>query len=436
MDPGTVLGLLRPLVLVLDGRGTIAEAHGGCGGFLGYDLDALRGRNVLELVDPAGHDEVASYLVESAGGVPRSTLLPLPFRLTMLDAFDVTHAVDAIPTGRPHDPELNGWIVVLVPLAMQAGPSRSLDAELGGADRQDVKQLLAEELQIDNAEWVTRLFLVDLPSRVVTGGRVDDFGLLPTIERAVTRGWSPWTEVGHGVGDFDVPIGTAPSTVQTLAFEHGWSLVEAAPIEIDGEPVAAYIRVSRPFEQSPFDSIRANVETRIRGLVDVTRLLYSRWRDQDALVTAARTDPLTGLANRDAFTDALAESGESVAVVYIDIDHFKGVNDEWGHAVGDQVLCEVARRISSACRRDDVVARVGGDEFVVLLRCVDDVIAGRICRRIIDEVAIPLNLPIGPRHISVSVGLAIDASAGDLVEQADQAMLVAKRQGRARLASA
>lgn len=436
MDPGKVLGLLRPLVLVVDGWGTIAEAHGGCGGFLGYDLDALAGRNVLELVDPAEHDEVASYFVESAGGVPRTTLLPLPFRLTMLDAFGITHAVDVIPTGRPHDPEVNGWVVVLVPLSMQAGPSRSLDAELGGADRQDVKKLLAEELQIDNAEWVTRLFLVDLPSRLVTGGRADDFGLLSTIERAVARGWSPWTEVGHGVGEFDVPIGTAPTGVQTLAFDHGWSLVEAAPIVLDGEVVAAYIRLSRPFDQSPFDSVRTNVETRIRGLVDVTRLLYSRWRDQDVLMAAARTDPLTGLANRDAFTDALADSGESVAVVYIDIDHFKAVNDEWGHAVGDQVLCEVAKRISSACRRDDVVARVGGDEFVVLLRCVDDVIAGRICRRIIDEVAIQLNLPVGPRHVSVSLGLAIDPLAGDLVEQADQAMLAAKRQGRARLASA
>jgi diguanylate cyclase (GGDEF)-like protein len=436
MDPGKVLGFLRPLVLVIDGWGTIAEAHGGCGGFLGYDLDALAGRNVLELVDPAEHDEVASYFVESAGGVPRTTLLPLPFRSTMIDASGATHAVDVIPTGRPEDPDVNGWVVVLVPLSMQAGPARSLDAELGGADRQEVKRLLAEELQIDNAAWVTRLFLVDLPSRHVTGSRTDDHGLLPTIERAVARGWSPWNEAGSGVGEFDVPIGTAPTGVQTLAFDHGWRLVEAAPIVLDGDVVAAYIRFSRPFDQSPFDSVRTNVETRIRGLVDVTRLLYSRWRDQDALVVAARTDPLTGLANRDAFTDALADSGESVAVVYIDIDHFKAVNDEWGHAVGDQVLREVARRISSACRRDDVVARIGGDEFVVLLRCVDDVIAGRICRRIIDEVAIQLNLPVGPRHVSVSVGLAIDPLAGDLVEQADQAMLAAKRLGRARLASA
>ena len=73
----------------------------------------------------------------------------------------------------------------------------------------------------------------------------------------------------------------------------------------------------------------------------------------------------------------------------------------------------------------------------MLLRCVDDVIARRICRRIVDDVAIPLSLGVpGPRHISVSLGLALDAGTGDLVEVADQAMLVAKREGRARLVTA
>ena len=433
MDPAQILALVRPVVMVVDGWGRIVAAHGGCGGFLGHDLPALAGTDVLVLVDPLDRADIAAYFVAPTESGPTTLVLPLPFRVRMLDASGRSHPVDVIPTGRPDDPEVPGWVVVLVPLALEAGPSRSLDAELAGASRREVKQLLAEELQIDNAEWVTRLFLVDLPSRRVVGGRIDDHGLLPVVEAAVLDGWSPWDEAGSGLGAFDVPIGTAPPSIQALAFDLGWTCIEATPVLLGDEQVAAYIRLGRPLGQHPYDSVRTNVEHRVRALVEVTRLLYGRWRDQDALVAAATTDPLTGLANREALVEALAGAGDAVAVVYIDIDHFKAVNDEWGHAVGDQVLREVARRITSACRRDDVVARVGGDEFVVLLRCVDAVIAGRICRRIIDEVAIPLNIATGPRHISVSVGLAIDAHAGDLVVQADQAMLNAKRQGRARL---
>ena len=394
------------------------------------------GTNVLDIVAVGERDEVASYFLSQSGQSIRTTLLPLPFRVKLLGANGVEHPVDVIPTGRPHDPDVNGWVVVLVPLSMQAGPSRSLDAELAGASRHEVKQLLAEELAIDNADWVTRLFLVDLPAGEVTGARVDEFGLSDVLQRAVNDGWEPWHLGGTGEGDFEVALEVAPLEVREFADQGGWNLIEAAPVLIEGELVAAFIRLSRAYDRSPLESVRTNVESRIRSLVEVTQLLYGRWRTQDELVTAATTDPLTGLSNRDALTAALALDERSVAVLYIDIDHFKGVNDLWGHSIGDRVLVEVSRRIAAACRRDDVVARVGGDEFVVLLRHVDEVIARRICRRIIDEVRLPLGLAEGPRHVSVSVGLALDPLAGDMVEQADQAMLAAKRQGRARLVSA
>ena len=436
MEPAKVLELLRPLIVVVDGWGCISAVHGGCGGFLGHDLDALVGTNVLDIVAEAERDETASYFLSQAGDSIRTTLLPLPFRVKLVGANGAEHPVDVIPTGRPHDPDVNGWVAVLVPLSMQAGPSRSLDAELAGASRHEVKQLLAEELAIDHADWVTRLFLVDLPGGEVTGGRIDEFGVAAVLARAVRDGWEPWCLGGTGEGEFEVALAMAPMEVQHFAEAGGWNLIEAAPVVLDGELVAAFVRLSRAFDLSPLESVRTNVESRIRSLVEVTQLLYGRWRTQDELVVAATTDPLTGLANRDALLAALAQAERAVAVLYIDIDHFKGVNDIWGHAIGDRVLVEVTRRISAACRRDDVVARVGGDEFVVLLRHVDEVIARRICRRIIDEVRLPLGLAEGPRHVSVSVGLAMDPLAGDLIEQADQAMLAAKRQGRARLVSA
>lgn len=433
MDPGKVLELVRPLVMVVDGWGTVLSVHGGCGGFLGHDLAALPGTNVLHLVAAGERDDVASYFLSQAGEEVKTALLPLPFRVHLVDADGREHAVDVIPTGQPDDPEIGGWVVVLVPLAMQAGPSRSLAAELGGAPRSEVKQLLAEELELDNADWTTRVFLVDLPSGRVTAGRNSHVRMHAAIAEAIADGWEPWLQIGRGQGSFDVSVDDAPAVIRSDASLAGWNFIESAPVYAHGELVAAYVRLSHSPNRSPFDHVRTNVESRLRALIEVTQLLLTRWRDQDALRAAASFDPLTGLANRETLNGALALNEDSVAVIYIDIDHFKAVNDEYGHAVGDRVLVEVGRRVSSACRRDDVVARVGGDEFVVLLRCVDEVIAGRICRRILDEVRVPFTLIDGPRDISVSIGLAMRSDGGDMVEQADRAMLAAKRQGRARL---
>ncbi len=430
-----MLQLLRPVIVVVDGWGRIGAVHGGFGGFLGHDLDNLVGTNVLDLVAECERDDVASHFVSHQDDVLHTSALPLPFRVKLLDATGGEHPVDVIPTGRPDDPDVNGWVVVLVPLSLQAGPSRSLDAELAGATRLEVKQRLAEELAVDNAERTSRLFVIDLPSGEVTGARSDEHGLVDVLRQAVRDGWEPWQSTARDNG-CQVALDDAPPDLAAVLQHGGWNVIEAVPVVLDDELVAAFVRLSRVPTRPSLDASTTNVESRMRGLVEVTRLLYGRWRAQDELVTAATTDPLTGLSNRDALTEALAQRERSVAVLYIDIDHFKGVNDIWGHTIGDRVLVEVSRRISAACRRDDVVARVGGDEFVVLLRHVDEVIARRICRRIIDEVRLPLGLVEGPRHVSVSVGLALDPLAGDMVEQADQAILAAKRQGRARLVTA
>ena len=232
-----------------------------------------------------------------------------------------------------------------------------------------------------------------------------------------------------------MPADRLPDTVRALDAD-GWTLVEAAPVVVHGHLTAAFVRYCQSSEVDPLATIRTNVVARIRNLAEVTALLYNRWHDRKELVAAATTDQLTGLANRDAFTAAMADRPAQFAVLYIDVDRFKEVNDEWGHAAGDQVLIEVARRIETACRPDDVVARFGGDEFVVMLRDVDDVTARRVGERIVHEVAAPLAFADGPATVSVSVGLAPTHTIGDAVEAADRAMLNAKRQGRGRVVTA
>ena len=439
IDAETLLDLVRPLVVVVDGTGTVVMARGGAGGFLGYDTSALVGLNVLDVVPADEQLDVATYFVALASEPVNSTRLPIPFRSSVIGADGRVHTVDVIPTALPEHLGRSGWAVVLVPLSLEAGASRSLDAELGGAPRHLVKQLLTEELELSNGEWLTRWFLVDLPEHdepAVVGSRSGDAGLAEPIREAFLSGWLPWPGAAD-TAERMFEVADLPEPLRSAALDGGWDIVGASPVVCDGRLVAALLRVGRSLDGDRTVAVRTNVVSRIRGLLEVTTLLYGRWRERDRLIAAASTDPLTGLANRDAFHDALADAAGApgASVIYVDVDRFKAVNDEWGHDVGDRVLVEVARRIVHACRAADLVARMGGDEFVVLLRDVDASVAREVGERILDEVGRPLGLEHGPGAVSVSVGLAVAGDA-DVVALADRAMLTAKRQGRARLVSA
>ena len=157
-------------------------------------------------------------------------------------------------------------------------------------------------------------------------------------------------------------------------------------------------------------------------------------------------DPLTGLANRSLFDDrvehALArlarDEEATVAVLFIDIDDFKGVNDTLGHARGDRLLALMAERLRAVVRPADTVARLGGDEFGLVLEEMasgDEALA--VAARVIDAVTAPFELAGQPVRASVSIGVALrsvdGASVDELVQEADAAMYEAKRAGKGRV---
>ncbi|MBU2663885.1 GGDEF domain-containing protein [Actinoplanes bogorensis] len=156
----------------------------------------------------------------------------------------------------------------------------------------------------------------------------------------------------------------------------------------------------------------------------------------------AITDELTGLRSRRYFVQALQSetarherSGDGLSVLLLDIDHFKLVNDTYGHDGGDRVLVEVARRLARAVREGDLVARYGGEEFAVLLPQSDPGEAYGVAERIRLSVA-DQPIPVGDgRHhrVTVSVGLASTSATDTLIHDADQALYAAKRGGRDRV---
>lgn len=164
--------------------------------------------------------------------------------------------------------------------------------------------------------------------------------------------------------------------------------------------------------------------------------------DAEELTYLARYDPLTGLINRTLFADRLQgavararRDGGLVAVMFLDIDGFKDVNDRHGHTVGDALLRQIAQRLVGTVRESDTVARLGGDEFTVILEGghrVED--AGRVAMKLLDAVAAPYRVADHDLEVTTSVGIAIYPVDGEdpdeLLRAADLAMYSAKASGR------
>jgi diguanylate cyclase (GGDEF)-like protein/PAS domain S-box-containing protein len=179
------------------------------------------------------------------------------------------------------------------------------------------------------------------------------------------------------------------------------------------------------------------VEFVVAGLRDETE----HRRSEDELLRRALHDPLTWLPNRvlflDRLTQAMARTGRDeghIAVLYIDLDGFKAINDNWGHAAGDAVLRAVGRRLAGAVRPGDTVARFGGDEFLVLCeRLASDPEAADVAQRLLEAIGLAPGPAIGAGGMSASVGIAVPRNASDtaagLVDAADRAMYRAKRSG-------
>lgn len=248
--------------------------------------------------------------------------------------------------------------------------------------------------------------------------------------------YDDFTRTGAAIGDFIRELDGEPWNGGD-----GW-LTSVIADPLDRERMVTIPNLRDPARRlSTFMVAFKEFPTPLRYLVtltDVTELEH----EKQALEDEASTDPLTGACNRRRFVDLLAEmerasshGGSKYSLVMFDVDHFKHVNDEWGHDVGDVVLREMTKLVQNNIRNSDILARWGGEEFMVLTPESDHRRANRVAERLRRKVE-GFDFPGVPTVISASFGVAQAApgeSTASLLKRVDEALYRAKTLGRNRV---
>ena len=200
----------------------------------------------------------------------------------------------------------------------------------------------------------------------------------------------------------------------------------------NGEIFPEYLRINTLYDKDGQPSRRFGIFS------DITE----QKKAQDQIWQQANYDALTELPNRRMFRDRLQQeirrahrNASMLAILFIDLDHFKDVNDSFGHDQGDLLLVEAARRIQACVRESDIVARMGGDEFIVVLPDLTEISqVTRVAQNLLNTLGQTFQLPRGNAHVSGSIGITIYPHDAEdeitLIQNADQAMYASKTQGR------
>ncbi|RDI22777.1 diguanylate cyclase/phosphodiesterase [Pseudacidovorax intermedius] len=254
-------------------------------------------------------------------------------------------------------------------------------------------------------------------------------------EGSHARAQQLWMAVGLGAA----MIGTHYMGMASASYAEGSVCLSAEQLGGDG---LVLMVIAATVLMQVLTLVTAMLDARLRGQTRTLHHSLERANHQlqeanDELDRRAVLDPLTGLPTRAFFDERLASARtggvRKLAVLFVDLDGFKPVNDSFGHACGDKVLREVADRLRRVLRSGDTVARVGGDEFVALMEDVaHPADCSMVAGRILDELARPFTVGEPPVQISASIGMAMypdHARKGALVAHADAAMRAAKRAG-------
>ncbi len=391
---------------------TVTYANQAVAALLGYQRQEVLGREITDLVHP---DDIERALLGLSGldtwGMAKGTT---SFRLRHRDG--TWRAVDM--TGSPVTDGVDQHLAVYCrPATYQRAVDTVMNRLLSGAPMTEaIEPLLAVFDWVENDLHVAISWYEDGAHQFVSTGLPRE---LSGAERDPGHPWSTVRADGIGVHEPDPAFLDPRRRARATELGRGALWVESVPDA--GSPTPALVTVWSRLDGPPPEGHAFGMTT---ARMHMELILH--WSHQAALLeAAAHTDSLTGLPNRRSLFELLERDQRGGALLFCDLDRFKPINDGHGHHVGDEVLRQVATRIRHHVRADDVVARTGGDEFVVLAHGADDDQAADLVARIQRAMEAPFVVGEHRLQLGISIGTARSPDAltdADLVE-ADEAML-------------
>lgn len=397
IDPGAVANAGPDALFVVDTTGRLVWANPATEAVVGWGASEI-GRSVFDIVHPDDASLVLSS-VESVQGKPVGT----PIEVRVLRPDGTWRWLEIIGRDCSDVPGVEGIVATARDLTQRRM------WEVAAGDAAHLQQV------VQHARSIVLLLDADGAVTSVNGA----FGRLLGHDPSVVVG-SPLERFVDPSARADLGVALAEARDRRLA-----TVELAMRRHLGGDPLLVRLEIVASLDDPVLPGYIVTGH-------DMSELQEARHR----LEHLATHDELTGLPNRALLRDRLDElmrGGCSLAVLYLDLDRFKPVNDALGHDAGDELLRIVARRLTAGIAQGDFVARVGGDEFVVVARRIADrPTAEALAARLAGLIGAPFALRAGPAQVGVSVGVAVAApgvTARELLLEADYAMYATKRHG-------
>jgi diguanylate cyclase (GGDEF)-like protein/PAS domain S-box-containing protein len=397
------------LTMLLTPEGVVEASSGALTRLLGHDQEWLEGRPLADVVESDDRDVLDSVLRDVQRADCEAARTTAVLRLRHVDSTPVPFALTF--TNLLRDPTVEGLVVT----------------------GHDITDRVAAERQLRVANSVLAATLDSTADGILV---VDLEGRIRSFNSRFAEMWRIPDEILESRDDRAALDFVLEQLSEPEAFLAKVQELYATP-EARSHDIICF-KDGRVFER---DSLPQRIEGEVVGRVWSFHDITEQQRLRNDLAHQALHDPLTGLANQVLFRDRvdhaaarLQRRGGMVAVLFVDLDDFKTVNDSLGHSVGDELLVEVARRLLRSVRPEDTVARLGGDEFAVLIDDVDDRDAAvSVADRVLEALRVPVTLAARTMSATASIGIAYDtagAGADELLRNADLAMYTAKAGGK------
>jgi diguanylate cyclase (GGDEF)-like protein/PAS domain S-box-containing protein len=405
-----LIGASHDLIAVVDGEGRIGWASPSVSSFLGIDESAVIGFQPTSLVNPEDLPGVQAALLDLRSGVEPGPIR-VECRIRAAGQNDEERWVEIVASNGLSEPGIGGLILTGRDITEQRRATDELETR-----ERELRELMEHvngvfyRAELAAGPWT---FVSPQLTRLL-GWTTEEWMADPTL----------WVRSIHPddrervLREEDEPTsGVIDYRMHTRSGELRWIRDDASPVKPRGR--------TRPYW--------------VGTLTDVTHA----YQVEEELRYQAHHDPLTGLPNRSLLLDRLGNALDrsrrkptEIGVIFIDLDDFKTVNDELGHAAGDNLLSAVAERIQGAIRPGDTAARLGGDEFALLVDEIDRDGLEQVADRVIAALGEPIG--IGTRQLKVAASAGVSMSSGAatdperMLRDADTAMYVAKRHGKNR----